>query len=249
MPKYYFLSDAHIGTDIVNDRREHERRLVAWLDTVCRDATEIFLVGDIFDFWFEYRSCVPKGCSRLLGKLAEITDSGIPVHFFIGNHDLWTFGYLEQEVGLRVYKTPQIFELLGQRLFITHGDGLNDKSKIFGFTRKLFHSRLMQRCFDFIHPNIGIPVGRALSNGNRRKHSYSPYRGENDEPLVEFAKNYPASERIDYFIFGHRHILLDLRIATGSRVVILGDFYEEFSYAVLDETGLSLEHFQCQSIG
>ena len=94
MPKYYFLSDAHIGTDIVNDRREHERRLVAWLDTVCRDATEIFLVGDIFDFWFEYRSCVPKGCSRLLGKLAEITDSGIPVHFFIGNHDLWTFGYL-----------------------------------------------------------------------------------------------------------------------------------------------------------
>ena len=117
-----------------------------------------------------------------------------------------------------MYKTPQIFELLGQRLFITHGDGLNDKSKIFGFTRKLFHSRLMQRCFDFIHPNIGIPVGRALSNGNRRKHSYSPYRGENDEPLVEFAKNYPASERIDYFIFGHRHILLDLRIATGSRV-------------------------------
>ncbi len=243
MPKYYFLSDAHIGTQIVDNGREHEKRLVDWLEAVRHDATEIFLVGDIFDFWFEYKSCIPKGCSRLLGKLAEITDSGIRVHFFIGNHDLWTFGYLEQEIGLTVYKSPQIFELLGYKFFITHGDGVNDKSRVFRITRKLFHSRLMQKCFGFIHPNIGIRVAKNLSNSNRKKHSYVPYKGEDNEPLIQFASKYSANNSIDYFVFGHRHIVLNMQIASGSRVVILGDFYEEFSYAVFDENGLSIENF------
>lgn len=241
MPKYYFLSDAHIGTQIVKDTKAHEKRLVAWLDMVKNDATEIFLVGDIFDFWFEYKSCIPKGCSRLLGKLAEIADSGVPIHFFIGNHDLWTFGYLEQEIGLIVHKKPLVIDLLGSRFFISHGDGLNDKSKVFRITRKLFHSRLMQHLFGAIHPNIGIKVARNMSNGNRQKHAYTPFKGENKEPLVEFAKNYTAP--IDYFVFGHRHIVLNMNIASGSRVVILGDFYEEFSYAVFDENGLSIENF------
>lgn len=242
MPKYYFLSDAHIGTWIVADSREHEQRLVSWLDMVRHDATEIFLVGDIFDFWFEYRRCVPKGYCRLLGKLAELTDSGIKIHFFIGNHDLWTFGYLEQEIGLQVYKTPQIFELMGLKFFITHGDGINDESRIFRISRRLFHSKVMQRCFAAIHPDIGIAIARRMSNNNRKKHSYIEYKGENDEPLVTFAKNY-TDTHIDYFIFGHRHIVLNLQIPSGSHIVILGDFYEEFSYAVLDENGFSIENF------
>ena len=176
MPKYYFLSDAHIGTRIVADSREHEQRLVSWLDTVRHDATEIFLVGDIFDFWFEYSRCVPKGYCRLLGKLAELTDSGIKIHFFIGNHDLWTFGYLEQEIGLQVYKKPQIFELMGLKFFITHGDGINDESRIFRISRRLFHSKVMQRCFAAIHPDIGIAIARRMSNNNRKKHSYIEYK-------------------------------------------------------------------------
>lgn len=241
MPKYYFLSDAHIGTQIVGDSRAHEKRLVAWLDMVKNDATEIFLVGDIFDFWFEYKSCVPKGFSRLLGKLAEITDSGIVVHFFIGNHDLWTFGYLEQEIGMVVHKKPMIADILGSRFYITHGDGVNDKSQVFRFTRKLFHNRLMQHCFGAIHPNIGIKVARNMSNNNRKKHTYTPFMGENKEFLVEFAKNY--TDPIDYFVFGHRHIVLNMQIASGSRVVILGDFYMEFSYAVFDGNVLSIENF------
>lgn len=243
MPKYYFLSDAHIGTQIVENVREHEKRLVDWLEMVRHDATEIFLVGDIFDFWFEYKSCIPKGYNRLLGKLAEITDNGVKVHFFIGNHDLWTFGYLEQEIGLTVYKSPQVFELLGYRFFVTHGDGVNDKSRVFRITRKLFHSRMMQKCFGFIHPNIGISMAKNLSNNNRKKHSYVPYKGEENEPLIQFASNYSADNSIDYFVFGHRHIVLNMQIASGSRVVILGDFYEEFSYAVFDENGLSIENF------
>ena len=244
MPKYYFLSDAHIGTKISGDDIiSHERKLVAWLDLVKQDATEIFLVGDIFDFWFEYSKCVPKGFCRLLGKLAEITDSGIQVHFFIGNHDFWTFGYLEKEIGLTVHKTPLVREILGRKFFIAHGDGLRDTSRVFSFTRKLFHSKFIQKCFGFIHPNIGISAGIWLSNRNRRKHGYFPYQGEDKEPLVLFAKDYNQREHIDNFIFGHRHILLNLQIAHSSQLTVLGDFYEEFSYAILDEDGLAIENF------
>lgn len=244
MQKYYFLSDAHIGTRAVGESViSHERKLVDWLDMASQDATEIFLVGDIFDFWFEYKRCVPKGFCRLLGKLAELTDRGIGVHFFIGNHDLWTFGYLEEEIGLKVHKVPLEVELLGKKFFIAHGDGLRDTSGVFRFTRKLFHSKFLQKCFGAIHPNIGIKAGISLSNKNRLKHGYSPYRGEKDEPLVVFAKEYNATKPTDYFIFGHRHILLNLQIAQNSQLAILGDFYEEFSYAVFDESGLSLHNF------
>ena len=130
--KYYFLSDAHLGTRVVLDARAHEQKVVDWLDMAKLDATEIFLLGDIFDFWFEYKMVVPKGFTRLFGKLREITESGIPVHFFVGNHDLWTFGYLEQEVGLIVHMAPLTIELGGKQFFMAHGDGLGDKSRQIG---------------------------------------------------------------------------------------------------------------------
>ncbi|MDR3328381.1 MAG: UDP-2,3-diacylglucosamine diphosphatase [Prevotellaceae bacterium] len=242
MGKYYFLSDSHLGTDAVKNKRLHEQKLVCWLDMAQKDATEIFLVGDIFDFWFEYKSAVSKGFNRLLGKLCEITDRGVPVHFFIGNHDLWTFGYLADEIGLIVHKKPEIFTLNGKQIFIAHGDGLNDDNHSFKFARSLFHSKLMQRIFACIHPSIGLYVGQKWSNHNRRKHDRQStgFMGEDREPLVLFAKKFIRSQPMDFFIFGHRHILLNLQFAQSSRVIMLGDFIKEFSYAVLDENGVEI---------
>jgi UDP-2,3-diacylglucosamine hydrolase len=243
--KYYFLSDAHLGTKTVENTRQHEQKLVQWLEKASSDATEIFLVGDIFDFWFEYKQSVPQGFNRLLGKLCEITDKGIPVHFFIGNHDLWTFGYLENEIGLKVHRKPEIFELNGKKFFIAHGDGLNDKSKTFSLLRAVFHNRFLQRCFATLHPSIGLWLGKTWSNHNRKKHDRENvgFLGEDKENLVLFAKKMNEKQQFDYYIFGHRHILLNLQIPPKSQIVILGDFIHEFSYAVFDENGLSLENF------
>ena len=245
MSKYYFISDVHLGTGTVKDSRNHERKLVDWLSMAQKDADKIFLVGDIFDFWFEYKRVVPQGFTRVLGKLCEITDSGIEVHFFIGNHDIWTFGYLEKEIGLKVHLKPEIFELNGNRVFIAHGDGLNDKSKTFSVIRAIFHNKFLQRCFALLHPNFAMRLGQKWSNHNRKKHDTEnlQFLGEENENLVLFAKKMNKTQPNTYYIFGHRHILLNLQLAKNSQMVILGDFIHKFSYAILDEKGLSLEVF------
>jgi len=245
MGKYYFLADAHIGTKIVLNTEEHEKKLVEWLEMARQDANGIFLVGDIFDFWFEYKHCIPNGYDRLLGKLAEITDSGIPVHFFIGNHDLWTFGYLEAKIGLIVHKTPQLFILNDKKFFIAHGDGIGFENNRTSFMKWVFHKRFLQKCFSYLNPNIGIAIGRYWSNQNRLKHQYDcDYKGDNKEPVMIFAKNFCKNNDIDYFVFGHRHILLNKQISEQSRLVILGDFYREFSYAVFDENELQIMNYK-----
>ena len=243
MAKYYFISDVHLGTNTVKDNKIHEKKLVDWLSMAQKDATAIFLVGDIFDFWFEYKRVVPQGFVRVFGKLCEIIDSGIDVHFFIGNHDLWTFGYFENEIGLKVHRTPQIFELNGKKVFVAHGDGLNEKSKFFSFVRGLFHNRFLQRCFAALPTNLGMWLGQTLSNRNRRKHDRQNvnFLGEENENLVLFAKKMNKPQQIDHYIFGHRHILLNLQLSKSSQMIILGDFLHEFSYAVLDENGLNLQ--------
>ena len=245
MAKYYFISDVHLGTDTVKDKKAHEQKLVQWLSMAQKDADKIFLVGDIFDFWFEYKRVVPKGFTRLFGKLCEIADSGIEVHFFIGNHDIWTFGYLANEIGLKVHFEPQIFELNGKKVFVAHGDGLNDKNRSFYFIRAIFHNKFLQRCFALLHPNFAIWLGQKWSNNNRKKHDAEnvQFLGEENENLVLFAKKMNETQQIDCYIFGHRHILLNLQLAKNSQMVILGDFINQFSYAVLDENGLKLENF------
>lgn len=245
MAKYYFISDVHLGTEAVKDNKNHEKKLVEWLAMAQNDADKIFLVGDIFDFWFEYKRVVPKGFARVFGKLCEIADSGIEVHFFIGNHDLWTFGYLENEIGLKVHRKPQIFELNGKKVFIAHGDGLNEKSTVFPFVRAIFHNKFLQRCFSFLHPNFAMRLGQTWSNDNRKKHDKEniQFLGEDKENLIIFAKKMNEKQQNDYYIFGHRHILLNLQLAKNSQMVILGDFISEFSYAILDENGLRLENF------
>ena len=241
----YFISDAHLGSRIVTNPREHEMRLVNWLDKVKKDAEAIFMLGDMFDFWFEYKTVMPKGYVRFLGKLAELVDSGIEIHFFTGNHDIWTFGYLENEVGLIVHRKPQTFELQGKKFYMAHGDGLYSEEKGFGIIRKIFHSRTCQKLFRLLPPEIGQNFGYAWSESNRKKimHLDNKFLGEENETLVAFAKKYSELHDVDYLIFGHRHIELNLELKNKSRVVILGDFIGIFSYGVFDGENFRLESF------
>ncbi len=246
MKKIYFISDAHLGSLMVQNPREQELRLISFLDAIKEDAAEIFLLGDMFDFWFEYKTVVPKGQVRFLGKLAELTDKGIVIHFFTGNHDLWTFGYLAEEIGLQVHKTPEIIERGNKKFFLAHGDGLQDTDKGFAFIRWVFHNKVLQQLFSFVPPRIGLGFAKQWSKSNRKKdiaHAYG-YQGEEKELLVQFAKKFSQQENIDFYIFGHRHILLDLQLAQKNRIVIIGDWLTLFSYAVWDGENLELNQYE-----
>lgn len=243
--KIYFLSDAHLGSRSHADSIETERKLCRWLDMVKQDAQTIYLLGDIFDYWYEYKHVVPKGFTRVLGKLAEITDSGVEVHFFIGNHDIWLTDYLAKECGMILHFAPLTTEIHGKKFFLAHGDGLGDDSKSFKFLRKLFHSKFLRTCFSTVHPRWTIPLAHAWSNHSRQSGGVQDFQGENNERLILFAKQkIKEVPDIDYFVFGHRHILLDLPIAKQSRVIILGDWVQYFSYAVWDGGELRLERFE-----
>lgn len=239
----YFLSDAHLGSRLVKDPHEHERRLVRWLEMVSKDAEAIYLLGDLFDFWFEYKTVVPKGFVRVLGKLAELTDSGIEIHFFTGNHDIWTFGYLEKEVGLIVHTHPEEMTLKGKKFFLAHGDGLADDDHGFKIIRTIFHSRTAQKLFRLLPPQIGQNFGYSWSESNRRKilDIENKYLGEENEFLVQYSKKYIQTHNVDYLVFGHRHIELNLQLTIKSSVIILGDFVGIFSYGVFDGEKFVLE--------
>ncbi len=216
-----------------------------WLDFVRKDADTIYLMGDIFDYWFEYRHVVPKGFTRVLGKLAEVTDSGVEVHFFIGNHDLWLTDYLSVECGMILHFDPYITEIYGKKFFLAHGDGLGDESKSFRFLRKVFHSKFLRKCFSGIHPRWTIPLAHAWSNSSRQNGIVAEYLGEGNEYLIKFAKSkLEEIPDIDYFVFGHRHIMLNLPVSERSRVVILGDWIKLFSYAEFDGETLSLKQWE-----
>lgn len=243
--KIYFLSDAHLGSRSHPDSRETERRLCRWLESVRQDARVIYLLGDIFDYWYEYRDVVPKGFTRLLGKLSELTDAGVEIHFFIGNHDIWLTDYLSVECGLILHFEPLITDIDGKRFFLAHGDGLGDDSRSFHLLRKIFHSRFLRRCFSAVHPRLTIPLAHAWSNSSRLNGGVQEYLGEEREHLVQFSKEtLKENPDINYFIFGHRHILLDLPIAERSNVIILGDWISYFSYAVFDGEKVSLQRWQ-----
>jgi len=239
----YFLSDAHLGSLLVKDQRAHEKKLVDWLEKVKADATVIYLLGDIFDFWFEYKTVIPKGYVRFLGKLAELTDAGVEIHFFIGNHDIWTFGYLEKEIGLIIHKEPLTVQLGSKRFFLAHGDGLHAEERGFELLRKVFHSQTAQKLFRLVPPQLGQGFGYNWSKKNRERilHIENKFQGEQNESLVVFAKKYVETHEVDFLIFGHRHIALDLQLKDQKRVVILGDFVGIFSYGVFDGENFRLE--------
>ena len=248
MKSVYFLSDAHLGCRSIPHDRTRERRLVRFLDSVKHKASAVYLLGDIFDFWYEYKMVVPRGYTRFLGKISELTDLGVEVHFFTGNHDIWCGDYLVKECGVTLHTKPVTIEI-GDRVFmLAHGDGLGDPDRSFRLLRRVFHNRTCQRLFACIHPRWAVDFGLSWAAHNRLKHGVEggdpPYMGEDKEYLVQFAKDYLKTHSgINYFIFGHRHIELDLMLSRTSRLLILGDWITQFTYAVFDGENLFMENF------
>ena len=245
--KYYFISDIHLGTSLFEKTAVSEKRVVRWLDSIKTEAKALYLLGDIFDFWFEYRRAVPRGFTRFLGKLAELSDSGIEIYYFTGNHDIWVFDYLPKEIGVIVHKTPLVVDIAGKTFYLAHGDGLGDNSFSFKLIRGIFHNKACQMLFRLIHPDSGIELAHLWARHSRKKDLYQPaaYFGENKERLVLYAKEYIRHHpNTDYLLFGHRHILLDLMLNHKSRIMIIGDWLRYFSYAVFDGKKLTLEQFE-----
>ena len=254
MKHTYFISDAHLGSRGIPNSREQEKHLCRFLDEIKTQAESIYILGDLFDFWFEYKNVVPKGYTRLLGKLSELTDMGIAVHFFTGNHDIWCKDYLTKECGIIMHYSPETINIKGKNFFMAHGDGLGDESKSFRLLRSIFHNRLCQWAFRWLHPDIGMAFGLEWAKHSRLKHTSSedfqcsdpPYMGEDKEHLVLFAKKYLREHpEVDYFIFGHRHIELDLMLTRQNRLLILGDWITQFTYAEFSDGGITLKNY-CQ---
>jgi len=234
--KIYFASDNHLGAPNLEESLVREKKFVSWLDTIKKDAEAVFLVGDIFDFWFEYNEVVPKGFTRTLGKLAEISDAGIPIHYFTGNHDMWLVDYFQKELNLTVHNKPKIFTINDKKFFVGHGDGLGPGDKSFKIMKKIFKNSFFNWCFRCVHPDLGIKLGKYLSNKNRLKSSLEDlkFNGNENEWLTKYCKEKLKNEHYDYFIFGHRHIPLEIELSPNSTYINLGDWITHFSYAVFD---------------
>ena len=234
--KIYFASDNHLGAPNLEESLVREKKFVSWLDTIKKDAEAVFLVGDIFDFWFEYNEVVPKGFTRTLGKLAEISDAGIPIHYFAGNHDMWLVDYFQKELNLTVHNKPKIFTINDKKFFVGHGDGLGPGDKSFKIMKKIFKNPFFNWCFRCVHPDLGIKLGKYLSNKNRLKSSLEDlkFNGNENEWLTKYCKEKLKNEHYDYFIFGHRHIPLEIELTPNSTYINLGDWITHFSYAVFD---------------
>ena len=239
--KTYFLSDFHLGAKYIDNPRKQEQRIVSFLESIRNDAKEIYLLGDILDYWFEYRYVVPKGYVRFFGKIAELADSGIKIYWFIGNHDIWIFDYLPSELGVEIVDGSQIKQIDGKTIFIAHGDGLGDESRSFRMLRAFFRNRFCQRLYAGIHPRWTVPFALNWSRSNRVNGEDRPFGC--DEPLQRFVTNYKEDQKIDYFVFGHRHVAVDKSIGNNSRLIILGDWIKLYSYAVYDGNDLRLQVF------
>ena len=244
---YYFASDFHLGIPSHEKSLEREKKIVRWLDHVAKDAEGIYLVGDIFDFWFDYKCVVPRGYVRLLGKLAELRDQGIPITVFTGNHDLWMFGYFEQELGIPVHKKPIVCQLYGKQLMIGHGDGLGPGDYGYKHLKKLFTNPLAQWAFRQVHPDFAMRVALYFSRRSRLAQHSMPeaWLGEENEWLFQYAQRKLQETPLDFFVFGHRHLELDLALpGSNSRYINLGEWMHTCSYAVLDETGMRLAYWE-----
>lgn len=247
--KIYFASDAHLGARFHKDPLEVEKKLVRWLDSIKHDAGALWLLGDIFDYWYEYKYVVPKGFVRFLGKLAELSDAGVEIHIFIGNHDIWMFDYLPKEIGAIIHREPLTINLLGKTFFLAHGDEVDNRSRSFQLLRKVFRNRFCQRLYAAIHPRwtFGFALGWSLNSrkSGLEKKKNAAYEGEEAEYLVNFAKEYLQTHpEINFFLFGHRHILLDLMLSRTSRVLVIGDWMTLFSYVEWDGNELALKLFE-----
>ncbi|MCO6494986.1 MAG: UDP-2,3-diacylglucosamine diphosphatase [Bacteroidetes bacterium] len=243
--KIYFASDFHLGYERDSGNHQREREVVNWLSQIQKDASEVYLLGDIFDFWFEYKTVIPKGFSRFLGKIAELVDAGIPVTIFKGNHDMWMFGYLEKELGVKIISNELIIQRAGKKFFLHHGDGLGKGDAGYKFLKSIFRNPFFQWLFARFHPNFGIALARFFS-ANSRKANYRSdleYKGDDKEFLTQFAKSKLTQEHFDYFIFGHRHLPLDIKLSDNARYINLGEWVTHFTYAEFDGNNLELKTY------
>lgn len=244
--KIYFASDFHLGVPDFDSSLIREKRIVRWLDQVSQDADEIFLLGDIFDFWFEYKTVVPRGHTRLLGKIAELTDKGLPIHVFTGNHDMWIFDYLPKETGVMLHREPLSREWNGKKVYIGHGDGLGPGDRGYKFIKKVFASKLSQWLFARFHPNFGVGLANYWSKTSRNSHYEEDriFLGEDKEWLAIYCKEILEKEHFDYFVFGHRHLPLEIKLNDQSIYINLGDWITHFTYGVFDGEEFRLEVFE-----
>lgn len=236
--KIFFASDVHLGASAITDKRRHEKIFIDWLDAIKHEADEIYLLGDIFDYWFEYKTVAPRGFVRLLGKLCELTDSGIKVHIFTGNHDVWIYDYLPSECGVEVHRKPYEFECSGKIFYVGHGDGLGNYDKSYNLLKWLFENKVAQFLYSLLHPDFSGWIAHTWSRKSRKHNNKNTqmhsFLGPDKEHQILFAKEYIKEHKIDYFVFGHRHIVVDYPINEQCRVLTIGDWLCNFSYAVFD---------------
>jgi UDP-2,3-diacylglucosamine hydrolase len=244
--KIYFASDFHLGVPNAEESLKRERKIVKWLESIRHDAHTIYLLGDIFDFWFEYRHAIPRGFIRLQGKLAELRDAGIPIIFFTGNHDMWMFDYFPTELGIPIYRDPQVLQVGDQRFLIGHGDGLGPGDDTYKVIKKFFNSKICQWLFARIHPNLGIGIANYWSKKSRISNQKldEKFQGEEKEFLWVYCTEREKTEHFDYYIFGHRHLPLDIRIGDRSRYINLGEWVNYTTYAVYDGKQVELKSFE-----
>ncbi len=244
--KIYFLSDFHLGAPDYASSLTREKRVVQFLDEIKKDAAVIFILGDLFDFWFEYKKVVPKGFVRILGKLAELTDNGIMIHFFVGNHDMWMNGYFEKELNITVYEDPQEFEFNGKKFLIGHGDGLGPGDHRYKFMKKVFRNQFSQKLFGMLHPSTGINIADFFSRKSRAAAGKKDeqFLGEEKEWLIVFAKQTLKKQHIDFFVFGHRHLPIVYKLKEDSIYINLGDWIKYNSYAIFDNGTLTLKYYE-----
>ncbi len=235
--KTFFISDAHLGTPNHEESLIREKLLVKWLEQVRHQAKEIYIVGDLFDFWFEYSRVIPKGFVRILGKLAELSDAGVPIHFLTGNHDVWMKGYFEKELKIPVYHNPVVRIIEGKKFYIAHGDGLGPGDYGYKLLKIIFRNPFCRWLFKWLHPDIGIMIADFWSKRSRyvsAEGQIEPFEGEDKEWLILYSRSLLEKEHYDYLIFGHRHLALDIPLNDKSRFINLGDWLTCFTYAEFD---------------
>ena len=243
--KIYFSSDNHLGAPTYEESLIREKKFVRWLDSIKHDAVAIYLLGDLFDFWFEYKHVVPKGFVRVLGKLAEITDSGIPVHFFVGNHDLWMRDYFEKELNIPVYYEPKVFTFNDARFLVGHGDGKGPGDKGYKRMKKVFVNPISKWFYRWLHPDIGVRIAKHISLKNKliSGKEDKEFLGDDKEWLAVYAKKKLQEKHFDYFVFGHRHLPMELEVGERSTYVNLGDWIHHYTYGVFDGSVFELKKF------
>ena len=245
--KIYFSSDFHLGAPNYEESLKREKKIVAWLEMVAEDAEEIYLLGDVFDFWFEYKNAIPKGFVRLQGKIAELTDRGIKIHWFYGNHDMWIFDYIPKELGVELHKSEIKRTYNGVNFFIGHGDGLGPGDHGYKFIKKVFRSKVCQWLFARLHPNFGIGLANYFSHKSRKStgDADETFYGEDKEMLIQYCQEQlKQNSEIDYFVFGHRHLPIDFQLNEKSRYINTGDWVKYYSYAEFDGKTMFLKNFK-----